>query len=64
MATRTLAHGMGTFFRTCEHPQSRWSTCPHAYVIRFRNASGRQTEESGVATQGKAIDRLIEVCQA
>ncbi|MFB7124595.1 tyrosine-type recombinase/integrase [Kitasatospora sp. NPDC056273] len=64
MATRTLAHGMGTFFKTCEHPQSRWSKCPHTYVIRFRNASGRQTEESGFATQDKAIDRLTEIYRA
>ncbi|MFD5467495.1 hypothetical protein ACFWIQ_32440 [Kitasatospora sp. NPDC127059] len=64
MAPRTLARGMGTFFKTCEHPQVRWSKCPHTYVIRFRNASGRQTEESGFATQDKAIDRLTEIYRA
>ncbi|MFF1784984.1 hypothetical protein ACFVX9_00765 [Kitasatospora sp. NPDC058243] len=64
MAPRTLARGMGTFFKTCEHPQSRWPKCPHTYVIRFRNASGRQTEESGFATRDKAIDRLTEIYRA
>ncbi|WP_327418409.1 hypothetical protein [Streptomyces sp. NBC_01233] len=28
MATKSLAHGMGTFYKDCEHAQSRWSKCP------------------------------------
>ncbi|MEV7021534.1 hypothetical protein [Kitasatospora sp. NPDC093558] len=38
---------MGTFFKECEHPVSRWSKCPKAYKIRYRNAAGKQVEESG-----------------
>ncbi|MEU4213201.1 tyrosine-type recombinase/integrase [Streptomyces sp. NPDC026206] len=61
MATKPLPRGMGTFFKECEHPQSRWSKCPHLYKIRYRAASGKQAEESGFANQDKAITRLTEI---
>ncbi|MFJ3639763.1 hypothetical protein ACIPRD_08435 [Streptomyces sp. NPDC090108] len=61
MAARTLARGMGSFFKDCEHPEARWSRCPHEYKIRYRNAAGKQAEEAGFATQGKAITRLTEI---
>ncbi|WP_407835836.1 tyrosine-type recombinase/integrase [Streptomyces sp. DSM 116496] len=61
MTTRNLARGMGTFFKSCDHPQARWSKCPHDYKIRFRGPSGRQIQESGFGTQEKAIGRLTEV---
>ncbi|MFE1313102.1 hypothetical protein [Streptomyces sp. NPDC058755] len=61
MAARTLARGMGTFFKDCEHPESRWSKCPHEYKIRYRNAAGKRTEEAGFATQDRAIARLTEI---
>ncbi|MFD5537731.1 hypothetical protein ACFWIJ_07730, partial [Streptomyces sp. NPDC127079] len=61
MAARALARGMGTFFKDCEHPESRWSKCPHEYKIRYRSPAGKQTEESGFGTQDKAIARLTEV---
>ncbi|RPK38766.1 hypothetical protein EES39_28175 [Streptomyces sp. ADI92-24] len=64
MANKTLARGMGTFFKDCEHSSTRWSKCPHEYTIRYRNAAGKQTEESGFATQDKAIERLTEVYTA
>ncbi|MDX3855237.1 tyrosine-type recombinase/integrase [Streptomyces sp. AK02-01A] len=64
MATKTLARGMGTFFKDCIHPESRWSKCPHEYKIRYRDAASKQTEESGYATQDDAIDRLTEVYTA
>lgn len=64
MANKTLARGMGTFFKDCEHSSSRWSKCPHEYTIRYRNAAGEQTEESGFATQDEAIRRLTEVYKA
>ncbi|MFJ2576880.1 hypothetical protein [Kitasatospora aureofaciens] len=64
MATTNLIRGMGSFFKECEHPESRWSRCPHEYKIRHRNAAGKQTEESGFATQDKAKARLAEVYQA
>ncbi|WP_228717993.1 tyrosine-type recombinase/integrase [Kitasatospora acidiphila] len=64
MATTNLIRGMGTFFKECEHPESRWSRCPHEYKIRYRNAAGRQTEEGGFTTQDKAKARLAEVYQA
>ncbi|MFF4389789.1 hypothetical protein ACFY0G_23835 [Streptomyces sp. NPDC001552] len=63
MATKSLAHGMGTFFKDCEQPQTRWSKCPHEYTIRYRSAAGQQTEEAGFSTQEKAIDRLATVYQ-
>ncbi|MER6926497.1 tyrosine-type recombinase/integrase [Streptomyces spiralis] len=55
---------MGSFFKECEHPRSRWSKCPHPYRIRYRSAAGRQAEESGFSTQDKAIARLTEVYNA
>ncbi|MEU6973893.1 site-specific integrase [Kitasatospora aureofaciens] len=64
MATINLIRGMGSFFKECEHPESRWPRCPHEYKIRYRNAAGRQTEEAGFATQDKAKARLAEVYQA
>ncbi|MFE0463325.1 tyrosine-type recombinase/integrase [Kitasatospora sp. NPDC058965] len=64
MATVNLIRGMGTFFKECEHPESKWSRCPHEYKIRYRNAAGQQTEESGFATQDKAKARLAEMYQA
>ncbi|MFJ3794439.1 tyrosine-type recombinase/integrase [Kitasatospora sp. NPDC090091] len=64
MATTNLIRGMGTVFKECEHPEARWSGCPHECKIRYRNAAGKQTEESGFATQDKAKARLAEVYQA
>ncbi|MFB7950553.1 tyrosine-type recombinase/integrase [Kitasatospora phosalacinea] len=64
MATTGLTRGMGSFFKECEHPESRWTRCPHEYKIRYRNAAGQQTEESGFATQEKARTRLAEVYHA
>ncbi|MGW6208445.1 tyrosine-type recombinase/integrase [Streptomyces sp. NPDC055089] len=64
MANKTLARGMGTFFKDCQHSGTRWSKCPHEYTIRYRNAAGKQTEESGFTTQDKAIERLTEAYKA
>ncbi|AVH94163.1 MULTISPECIES: hypothetical protein [Streptomyces] len=64
MATINLVRGMGSFFKECEHPESRWPRCPHEYKIRYRNAAGRQAEESGFSTQEKAKARLAETHQA
>lgn len=64
MASTSLIRGMGSFFKECEHPESRWSRCPHEYKIRYRNASGQQTEESGFANQDLAKARLAEVYHA
>ncbi|MFI0722064.1 tyrosine-type recombinase/integrase [Streptomyces sp. NPDC021224] len=61
MAARTLPRGMGTFFKTCEHPPARWTKCPHAYTIRYRDSAGRQTEESGFTSQDAAMERLTDV---
>lgn len=63
MATKTLARGMGTFFKSCEHPSTRWSKCPHPYTIRYRDVTGRQREETGFATQDKATTRLSAIHQ-
>lgn len=35
MASKSLARGMGTFFKDCEHPQPPWPKCPHEYKIPF-----------------------------
>ncbi|WP_225860231.1 hypothetical protein [Streptomyces triticiradicis] len=64
MASKSPARGTGTFFKDCERPRSRWSKCPHEYKIRYRSAAGKQTEESGFATQDKAITRLTDVHNA
>ncbi|MFJ7625324.1 hypothetical protein ACIQZN_02390 [Streptomyces sp. NPDC097595] len=64
MASKTLARGMGTFFKDCEHSSSRWSKCPHEYKIRYRNTAGKQAEESGFATQDQAIERLTAIYTA
>ncbi|MET7872996.1 hypothetical protein [Streptomyces cyaneofuscatus] len=42
---------MGSLFKECEHSESRWPRCPHDDKIRYRNAAGRQAEESGFSTQ-------------
>jgi hypothetical protein len=55
---------MGSFFKECEHPRSRWSRCPHLYKIRYRSAAGSRVEESGFATQDEAIERLTDVYRA
>ncbi|MGW0137402.1 tyrosine-type recombinase/integrase [Streptomyces calvus] len=55
---------MGSFFKECGHPRSRWSKCPHTYKIRYRSAAGKQVEESGFATQDDAIGRLTDVYKA
>ncbi|MEU9996500.1 hypothetical protein [Streptomyces sp. NPDC050848] len=64
MAAKTLARGMGTFFKDCGHAPSRQAKCPHACKIRYRNSAGKQIEESGFATQDDAIDRLTTVYNA
>lgn len=38
-ATKAPTRGMGTFFKECEHPHSKWSKCPHEYKIRHRSAA-------------------------
>ncbi|MEV0115828.1 hypothetical protein AB0H77_21705 [Streptomyces sp. NPDC050844] len=55
MASKTLAHGMDTFFKTCDHAPSRWPKCPHPDKIQFRNAAGKQTVEYGFKTDVAAI---------
>ncbi|MCF3181771.1 tyrosine-type recombinase/integrase family protein [Streptomyces polychromogenes] len=53
---RQLARGMGTFFKPCDC--ARQTRCSHTYTIRFRDALGKQREETGFSTQDDAIDRL------
>ncbi|MFD5575396.1 MULTISPECIES: tyrosine-type recombinase/integrase [Streptomyces] len=50
---------MGSFFKGCNC--TRQGRCSHPYLIRYRNASGRQREEKGCATQQDALDRLTKV---
>ncbi|MGX1135092.1 hypothetical protein RKD49_007282 [Streptomyces glaucescens] len=61
MSSTALVRGMGSFFKECEHPRSRWSTCAHLYKIRYRSAAGKQVKESGFSTQDQAIARLTEI---
>ncbi|CAM5667438.1 hypothetical protein [Streptomyces narbonensis] len=42
---RQLARGMGSFYKDCGCTKP--TRCPHPYSIRFRDALGRQREESG-----------------
>ncbi|MFC8266900.1 tyrosine-type recombinase/integrase [Streptomyces cinereoruber] len=56
---RQLARGMGSFFKDCGCAKP--ARCPHPYSIRFRDALGKQREESGYATQDDAIERLTQL---
>ncbi|QNP66653.1 tyrosine-type recombinase/integrase [Streptomyces genisteinicus] len=56
---RQLARGMGSFFKDCGCAKP--TRCPHPYSIRYRDALGRQREESGYATQDDAIERLTQL---
>lgn len=51
---------MGSFFK--ERGCSRPTRCFHPYTIRFRDALGKQREESGFGTQDDAIERLTQIC--
>ncbi|WP_234362152.1 site-specific integrase [Streptomyces sp. IMTB 1903] len=64
MAAKTLPRGMGSFFKECEHSPSRWAKCLHPYKVRYRDAGGRQAEESGFATEDEAINRLTNLYKA
>ncbi|MFJ4879587.1 tyrosine-type recombinase/integrase [Streptomyces sp. NPDC088745] len=64
MVTKTLTHGMGTFFKECAHAKSRWPKCPHPYKIQFRDITERQRVESGFQTETAAVGRLLEVYNA
>ncbi|MFF8855645.1 tyrosine-type recombinase/integrase [Streptomyces althioticus] len=56
---RQLARGMGSFFKECDCAKP--TRCPHLYTIRFRDALGKQREESGYDTQDDAIERLTAI---
>ncbi|MFJ8129765.1 hypothetical protein [Streptomyces hydrogenans] len=56
---RQLARGMGSFFKDCGCAKP--TPCPHPYSIRFRDALGKQREESGYGTQDEAIERLTQL---
>ncbi|MFL9652769.1 hypothetical protein ACJ7VE_03500 [Streptomyces sp. PB17] len=58
MATQ-LVRGMGSFFKSCACV--RQNRCAHPYAIRYRDAAGRQREETGYSTQQAALDRLTKV---
>ncbi|MBA2947003.1 tyrosine-type recombinase/integrase [Streptomyces sp. PSKA28] len=50
---------MGSFHKSCGC--ARQGRCPHPYAIRYRDAMGRQREETGFATQQDALDRLTKL---
>ncbi|WP_328500290.1 site-specific integrase [Streptomyces sp. NBC_00457] len=56
---RQLARGMGSFFKDCACAKP--TRCPHPYTIRFRDALGKQREETGYGTQDDAIERLTQL---
>ncbi|MBB4986930.1 hypothetical protein GGE06_007902 [Streptomyces sp. SFB5A] len=56
---RQLARGMSSFFKECGCIKP--TRCPHPYKIRFRDALGKQREESGYDTQDDAIERLTAI---
>ncbi|MFD5544523.1 hypothetical protein ACFWIJ_43675 [Streptomyces sp. NPDC127079] len=59
MATQ-LIRGMGSFLKNCAC--SRQNRCPDPYVVRYRDATGRQCEETGYTTQQSALERLTKIC--
>jgi hypothetical protein len=50
---------MGSFFKDCVCAKP--TRCPHPYTIRFRDALGKQREETGFSTQDDAIERLTQI---
>ncbi|MEU1227727.1 hypothetical protein [Streptomyces sp. NPDC005828] len=56
---RQLARGMGSFFKDCDCAKP--TRCAHPYSTPFRDALGKQREESGYGTQDDAIERLTQV---
>lgn len=58
MATQ-LVRGMGSFSKNCRC--TRPNRCAHPYVVRYRDGTGRQREETGFTTQQDALDRLTKV---
>ncbi|MFE6068631.1 tyrosine-type recombinase/integrase [Streptomyces sp. NPDC056525] len=56
---RQLARGMGSFFKDCGCAKP--TRCPHPYSVRFRDALGKQREESGYDTRDDAIERLTQL---
>ncbi|WP_406406882.1 N-terminal phage integrase SAM-like domain-containing protein [Streptomyces halstedii] len=56
---RQLARGIGSFFKECDCAKP--ARCPHSYAIRFRDALGKQREESGYERQDDAIERLTVI---
>ncbi|MBT2879505.1 tyrosine-type recombinase/integrase [Streptomyces albidoflavus] len=56
---KQLARGMGSFAKACGCSQP--TRCRHPYFIRYRDAGGKQREESGFRTQDAAKDRLVEL---
>ncbi|MGW2181523.1 tyrosine-type recombinase/integrase [Streptomyces sp. NPDC001732] len=58
MAT-PLVRGLGSFFKNCRC--TRQNRCAHPYVVRYRDGTGRQREETGFTSQQDALDRLTKV---
>ncbi|MGP3775350.1 tyrosine-type recombinase/integrase [Streptomyces sp. SDT5-1] len=50
---------MGTFAKVCSCSQP--TRCQHPYFIRYRDAGGKQREETGFRTQDAAKERLVEL---
>ncbi|WP_455679058.1 tyrosine-type recombinase/integrase [Streptomyces bottropensis] len=50
---------MGSVFKDCDCAKP--TRCLHPYTIRFRDALGKQREESGYGTQDDAIERLTQL---
>ncbi|MCC0094594.1 tyrosine-type recombinase/integrase [Streptomyces flavotricini] len=61
MAATTTIHGTGTVFKDCGHAPSYWPKCAHGWKIRYRNAFGKQSQESGFPDKDKASERLLEI---
>ncbi|MEU3481809.1 hypothetical protein AB0E66_27015 [Streptomyces sp. NPDC033753] len=56
---RQLARGMGSFFKDCDCAKP--TRCPHPYSIRFRDALGKQREESGCGTHNVVAQDMNRV---
>ena len=57
MASTGLSRGMGSFFKECEHPESRWSmgTFDHKFVEAFIQSMERNG--GGLGAQTNAFSR-------
>ncbi|MGW2404123.1 tyrosine-type recombinase/integrase [Streptomyces sp. NPDC001739] len=55
----SMGRGMGSLLKKCDCAKP--ARCRHEYTIRYRDATGRQREQGGFATQQDAKDALTKI---